>query len=81
MTSPNNLYYLTDENSWYHNLVYVCGEPWTTKKHLRGEAVIYTYTQMLEAKEFYRRKKIRVFESQIVTLRKKKNRNDKPKFS
>ena len=77
----SELYYLTDYNNWYHNLVYVCGEPWVSKKHLRKEAVIYTYTEMLEAKEYYRRKKIGVFESRIVNLRKKKNTNDKPKIS
>jgi len=73
------LFYLTDEKGWYQNLIYVCGQPWMTKNLNQGEAVIYTEDQMKIAKYFFSKRKIRVFESEIIRKRKTWRKDEKAK--
>lgn len=62
----SNLYHLKDELGWFHNLIYICGEPCTSKNLQEKEAVIYTEIQMEAAKAFFARKRIRVHKCEVT---------------
>ena len=69
-----NLYYLVDQNNFFHNVVSICGEPWVTKNMREKEAVIYTWKQMVHAKEFLQKnRKLKVYETSILRIKKKQN--------
>ena len=79
------LYHLTDEQGSYYNLIYICGKPWITKNHRQQEAAIYTQDEMKIAKYHFSRKKIVVYESEVIKRNKKGNQRKKyeraPKIS
>jgi hypothetical protein len=59
------LYHLTDSDLYFHNVVFVCGEPWVTKCLRPSEAVIYTEKQMKIAQVELRKNKIRAYPKPI----------------
>ena len=65
-----DLYYLIDTEGWYRSVVYICGEPWSTKHLDDRSAVRYTHDQMLRAKEYLRKKRVKVNEMIIHGERK-----------
>lgn len=64
------LYYLMDANGWYFNVVYICGQPWTTKNTDVKTAIRYTENEMVRAKSHLDRHKIRVYETLVPGKRK-----------
>lgn len=62
----SGLYHLKDEKGWFRSIIYICGEAWVTKNLKQEEAAIYTEVEMKAAKAFFTRKKVRVFEHEIV---------------
>jgi hypothetical protein len=65
-----NLYYLIDTEGWYRSVVYILGEPWSTKHTVDTSAVRYTHEEMLRAKEYLRNRKVKVNEMKIHGERK-----------
>lgn len=66
-------YYLVDSNNHYQNLIFICGEPWVTKRIDEREAVVYTSKQMVVAKEYFKTKrKLKVYESSVIKVKNKK---------
>ena len=66
MSEEKKLYHLKDELGWYHNLIYICGGPWISKNLKQEEAAVYTKHEMILAKAFFARKRIRVYEHEVV---------------
>jgi hypothetical protein len=80
MDSNNDcLYHLTDETgNVYYNYIIICGEPWPHRELRKHHAALYTYGEMLVAKHYFSRKKIRTFEKRVDKPGYKKRTNDKP---
>ncbi len=54
------LYHLTDETGEvYYNYIIICGEPWPHREVRKHHAALYTYGEMLVAKAYFSRRKIR----------------------
>ena len=64
------LYYLTDEQGWYRNVISLCQQNCVSKCLRPKDAVVYTEAEMKNAKRFFERKHIRVFETEIIQSRK-----------
>jgi hypothetical protein len=64
-----SLYHLTDNDLYFHNVVFICGEPWVTKCLRPSEAIIYTEEQMQAAQLQLRKEKIRAY-PQIIERKK-----------
>ena len=73
------LYHLTDETGEvYYNYIIICGEPWPHREVRKHHAALYTYGEMLVAKAYFSRRKIRTFEKMIMKPGYRKKKNDKP---
>jgi hypothetical protein len=64
------LYYLVDENGWYRSVIFICGQPWVTKNMQEKDATRYTFSEMLNAREYFRRRRIKVQEHEVPGERK-----------
>lgn len=60
------LYHLMDEAGWYRSVIYICGEPWSTKNTQEKDAARYTHEEMLNAKSYFKRKRVNVTEVLIT---------------
>jgi hypothetical protein len=73
------LYHLTDDTGEaYYNYIMICGEPWAHREVRKHNAALYTYGEMLVAKSYFSRKKIRTYEQKVEKPGYKKKTNDKP---
>jgi hypothetical protein len=79
-TNPTDyLYHLTDETGQvYYNYITICGEPWPHKDTRKHNAALYTYGEMLSAKSYFSRRKIRTYEQRVDKPGYRKKTNDKP---
>lgn len=60
------LYHLTDETgNIYYNYITICGEPWPHRDSRKHNAALYTYGEMLVAKAYFSRKRIRTYEKRV----------------
>ena len=60
------LYHLTDEaGNIYYNYIMICGEPWPHRESRKHHAALYTYMEMLRAKAYFSRKRIRTYEKKV----------------
>ena len=56
------LYYLVDDTGWYRSIIHICGQPWVTKNAQEKDAARYTPAELLQAKAYFKRKKVNVSE-------------------
>ena len=73
------LYHLTDETgNTYYNYIIICGEPWAHKDVRKHNAALYTFGEMLTAKSYFAKRRVKTYEQRVDKPGYKKRTNDKP---
>ena len=62
----SKLYYLKDDHGWFRNMLIICGKPWVTKNLKEAEAAIYTEVELMSAKDYFERRRVRVFPVEVI---------------
>lgn len=77
---PNDCFYhlMDEKGEAFYNYIIICGEPWPHREVRKHNAALYTYAEMLTAKAYFSKKRIRTYEKRVDKPGYKKKTNEKP---